>query len=213
MKTCAIKKRFADLVSLNIEGTALPEDNLELWEMLRQHPSLKAEFIQTRHVHYLLKVGCDPSASEMAFASRSQAAFRTRGLSEKDFLGSVQDRRVEVVRKKKKRKSAYPVLKIAASILVMLGSTVLCKSLFFQDQTRLHEMSASDEAYLAWNFEPEITGLQKNIDLFYGVSAPGTYLVAGSQNVIIKKREKISEMIDRSEKLWPQDSHKNGMPQ
>jgi hypothetical protein len=203
LDTNAIKKRFEKLVSLNIEGIASTEDNLELWEMLRQHSNLKAEFIQTRHIHYLLKISCDPSASEMVFASRFKDALQIHELIGKDLPGSVQDRLIKVVQKKKKRKFIYPILKIAASILIILGCAVLCKNLFFQTQTRFAEISKSDETYLDWNYELQIVELKKSITMFYGAPTPATYLYAGSENEIIKKSEKINEMINRSVKSWP----------
>lgn len=203
MNTSAINKRFEKLFSLNIEGIATTEENLELWRILEQHSNLKAEFIQARNIHYLLKVGYDPSASEMAFADRFKDALRTRRLKEKHFLVWVRNRIVKVLPKKKKRQSAYPALKIAASILMILGCAALLTDHFFRTQGRFPEISESDETYLDWNCEPEIVELKKNVAMFYGVSTPTTYLYASSQNDIVKKSEKINEMIDRSEKLWP----------
>lgn len=203
MNTSAIKKRFQKLVSLNIEGIASTKENIELWQILRQHSNLKAEFIQTRNIHYLLKVSYDPSASEMAFAKRFKGAPQSRRLKEKDFLISVQNRLIKGAQEKKKRQFAYPTLKIAASILIIVGCAVLLKNLFFQTQTHFPGISSSEETYLAWNFEPEIVELKNSIAMFYGSPIPTTYLYAGSENETIVKREKIKQMISRSEKLWP----------
>lgn len=203
MNTRAINKRFEKLVSLNIEGIASTEENLELWKILEQHSNLKAEFIQARNIHYLLKVSCDPSASEMAFTNRFKDTPRTRTLKEKDFLVWLQIRIVKVLHKTKKRQFAYAALKTAASILIILGCAALFKNLFFQTQTPFPEISNSYETYLAWNYEPEIVALKRNITMFYEAPTPTTYFYSGSENEIIKKREIINEMINRSETLWP----------
>ena len=203
MNTTANNIRFEKLVSLNIEGAASTKENLELWNILRQHPSLKAEFIQARDMHYLLKVGCDPSASEIAFVNRFRNASQPSGLKEINFLGSLQNRFARALKKKKKIQFAYSTLKIAASLLIILGSAVLCKNLFFRTQPRFPEISESNETYLDWNYKPEIVELKKSIAMFYGTPAPTTYLCADSQNVIKQKKEKINEMINRSETLWP----------
>jgi hypothetical protein len=154
-------------------------------------------------MHYLLTVGCAPTASQMAFADRFKDASRTRGLKGKNCLGPRQNRLVKVVQKKKKMQFACPTLKIAASLLILLGCAVLYKNLFYRTPPSFPEISKSDETCLDWNYEPEIIELKKNIAMFYGSLTPTTYLYANSENEIIKKREKINEMISRSEKLWP----------
>jgi hypothetical protein len=203
LNTSVIKKRFEELISLNIEGIASTEENLELLKILRQHSNLKTEFIQTRNIHYLLKVHCDPSASEMAFVNRFKGAPRSRRRKETGFLGSVQNRLFKVAQKKKKRQFTYQTLKIAASILIIVGGAVLLKNQFFHTQTHLPQVSKSDETYLDWNYEPEIAALKNSIAMLDVAPPPTTYLYAGTKNEIIKEREKIHEMINRNERLWP----------